>query len=207
MIILWKWCLHGLRRSCVLSKLVKLASAESFASQKLNLFFLITQLSAIARKLKKMTDSKIDLSDATLNAKFLEVRGLKSKLTAFKKELKTSSAVKFESAQIDEIIKIAGPYFVSDTEKDEIRLDLFTAFVVELIKKSGATFEKNIMTTKTGKHNILISLDAVEPKDNIVIVYNEFEPKKTKKDERITAAFSEKKILYIKDLPAFIASN
>lgn len=151
-------------------------------------------------------ESEIDLSDATLKPKFLEIHGLKSKLNAFKKELKSSS-VKFEAAQIDEIIKIAGPYFVSDAEKAEIRLELFTALVDELIKKCGATFEKNVLTTKTGKYNVLVSLDAVEPNDNIVIIYNKFEPKKTKKDERITAAIADKKVLYFEDLAEFIRTH
>jgi hypothetical protein len=97
-----------------------------------------------------MADSKIDLSDASLNAKFLEVRGLKSKITAFKKELKASS-VKFDAAQIDEIVKIAGVYFVSDAEKDEIRMELLKAFVTELVTKSGGQFKKNELTTKSGQ--------------------------------------------------------
>lgn len=172
-----------------------------FASAKIEFVFRIIPVNIL-----KMADSKIDLYEANMNAKFLEVRGLKSKITAFKKELKNST-VKFEGAQIDEIVKIAGPYFVSDAEKDEIRLELFTSFVVELIKKCGATFEKDVMTTKAGKHTVLIALDAVEPKDNIVIVYNEFEPKKTKKDERITAAIAAKKVLYLKDIAAFIKAN
>lgn len=190
----WIVCINGLLKSCMLN-------VESKSKSKIEFVFRIIPVNIL-----KMADSKIDLYDANMNAKFLEVRGLKSKITAFKKELKNST-VKFEGAQIDEIVKIAGPYFVSDAEKDEIRLELFTSFVVELIKKCGATFEKDVMTTKAGKHTVLIALDAVEPKDNIVIAYNEFEPKKTKKDERITAAIAAKKVLYLKDIAAFIKAN
>jgi hypothetical protein len=148
----------------------------------------------------------LDLSDVALAPKFLEVRGLKTKINAFKKELKASS-IKFESAQIDEIIKIAGPYFVSDADKDEIRLDLFKTYVIAAIKEAGGSYDKEVLTTKKTDYNLIISLDAVESEGDIVVFYNDFKPKKTKKDERISAAIAKKDTVQLKDLVECIKTH
>lgn len=80
--------------------------------------------------------------------------------------------------------------------------------ITDLVKTLlGFSYEKNVLTTSSNKFNISISLDAVEPKDNIVVFYNDFEPKKTKKDERITAAIAEKKVVQLKDLAEFVNTH